>query len=136
MKRPLIEAIARSRSSDSTMRMRAIETLADHITDPGALWRLGEMLDDHNIAVESAAAAVLLNQAGAEGLALVLDELVRRDGDADLDYVSLIVLEVKSTARPTLFEEAKSIAIRRNSDVMVEVVDDLIATHNRNQQYR
>jgi hypothetical protein len=116
--------------------MRAVETLAEHIEEPGALERLGEMLDDDNIAVESAAAEILLKQAGASGLALVLDELVRRDGDADLDYISLIVLEIRATTWPALFEEAKAIAEQRHSDVMVDVIEDLIATHERNQKYR
>ncbi|WP_139347787.1 hypothetical protein [Nocardia donostiensis] len=105
----LKSAFDKSRDPDVGERIAAVRMLADHITEPVARQRLGEMLDDDNIAVFVEAAEVLVTWRGEQGLIAVLSELGRRAGDADLDYIVYKLQELQGSGEAPVLRRARAL---------------------------
>jgi hypothetical protein len=129
----LKDALALSHDPWPGERLKAIAQLSAFGSEPTVRARLAEMLDSDVVEVDVAAAEVLLKSCGVAGLELVLDELVRRVDDPQIDYIWYKVHEVKATTRPNLLWEAVQYAERRDYEAIKRVVAQLIMSFNRMQ---
>lgn len=119
--------------SDPLMRGVAMEELGDFGSDPLVVGRLAELLDADTIETVVLAAEILLRRCGVCGLEVVMDELVRRKDDGQMDYIWEKMSEVQETQSIDVYRDAYSYAVRLDSDEMLSIVGLSIESWNRVQ---
>jgi hypothetical protein len=90
-------ALMKSRSSECLSRDSAIYELTSFIQEDSAIRRLHEMQDHDIVTMQVDAADVLARLGGVKGLFLVLDEIGRRRGDPDADYMANRLYELDAS---------------------------------------
>ncbi|WP_280366306.1 HEAT repeat domain-containing protein [Nocardia wallacei] len=103
------EALEMSEDESWSLRVEATELLGRVIEKAKARGLLEQMLDDPDIAVQTAAAEVLTRQGGADGLLAVLKELGRRAQDPDADYIAYKLYWLEGMGEYPVLETASTI---------------------------
>jgi len=112
-----VEAVvARSRDSDTGIRVAAVQELARLIDQPAALDRLTDMLRDQNVTVMVDAADVLARKGGGAGIRAILEEIGRSEDDADVDYIMYKLEELEALGEVPILDLARSLDASRESD--------------------
>lgn len=131
--RPIDELLSNTFDPDPLVQWAAMDQLGDFGPDPLVVARLSELLDADVIETGVLAAEILLRRAGIRGLEAVMDELVRRKDDGQIDYLWFKMSEVQATQLNDLYRDAFRYAQRVASDDMQSVVGLLIEAWNSMQ---
>ncbi|WP_072804122.1 HEAT repeat domain-containing protein [Rhodococcoides yunnanense] len=101
--------LTETRSADWATREQACTAVGDLLPNATIELRLVEMLRDDNLAVQSAAAEVLVTRGGGHGLEAVLRDLGERAEDPDSDYIAYLLQEFQGLRDMPILPQGRAI---------------------------